>query len=58
MKRSVASLRKIPSVQQFLKQALPLEKQKNIDKPTRDRESFALEGKQKGHCSPLTNKSK
>ena len=34
-----------------------MEKQKSIDKQARDRESFALEGKQKGHWSPTMNRS-
>lgn len=37
MERSEVSLRKVPSVQWFVRQALPLEEQENIGKPTRDR---------------------
>lgn len=49
MERSVVPLSKLPRVQQLLGQALPLEKQKSTDKQARDRESFGLEERQKGH---------
>lgn len=57
MERSVVPLRKLPRVQQLLGQTLPLENQKSTDEQARDRESFALERKQKGHWSPTMNRS-
>lgn len=40
-----------PSVRQFLRQALPLEKQ-NIDKPIRDKKIFCPRGKAEGPLQP------
>lgn len=56
MQRPVVPLRKLPRVKQLLGQAPPLEKQKSRDSRL-ETESFALEGKQKGHWSPAINRS-